>query len=105
MHPLCLALSWQESGALLPTLEVSSLDLPPLGFLRGGAACGARRSCSNCRAQLVSTWSLGLDFSDPNALKSHQLLAPLLPLSQPLLPGSPQPLSFSQSPPALAPFS
>ena len=81
MHPLCLSLSWQESGALLPPQEVSSLDLPPLGFLRGGAACGARSSCSNCRSQLSGTWSLGLEFSDPNALKSHQLLASLLPLS------------------------
>lgn len=48
---------------------------------------------------------MGCEFSEPNALKFHQLLAPLLPLPQSLLTVSPLPLPFSQNPPALAPFS
>lgn len=39
MHPLCQSPSWQECSALLTAPEISSL-----GFLRGGAACGPKRS-------------------------------------------------------------
>lgn len=48
----------------------------PSGLSEGGAACRPRRNCGSPRPELISILSVGCELSDPNALKSHQLLAP-----------------------------
>lgn len=69
-----------------------------LGFLRGGAACRPRWSCSNPSPKVTGILSVGSEFSDPNALKSQQLLAASHPATPDSVPSTPAILPESASP-------